>query len=885
MHGREAPDGAAADLADGALEAQRGLAEWNRERDRQARRKVEDKDQAGRKVEEEDEEQECQEHERGRKDIEEAEEGREPKAMATPIGPTKKEREQHELTHVPFRSWCEHCVRGRGRRKVHRRAKKKDKDEELENVTKVYIDFYYNGLREDGGAIADDEEAEIKGDSPGIVLYDDKTKAVASWIMSSKSVTKGGPNDWVPKAISEEISQWGYRNRKVILVSDGEAAVLRLKERITDERDAETVPEESPVGEHQANLAENAVRRVRDQTRSILSQLESDVGGKLKKDADAVQWAVRWAGMLISCYQVGEDGKTPYERIRGRRCKVPIAKFGERVLYKELEDGKADRAKIESAWKSGIWLGIKGRTREHIIGTDQGVIKAFTVRRRPEEEKWSLEEVSSVRGTPGNPRPGRMTMRIPVRVGDQNEPIIDKNYDRSKPRRVYLRKRDFQKHGYTAGCEGCAKLSEGRDRPGWRRPHSEDCVARMLEEMGEDEEGQRRIQDATDRGAREADAIMMESDGEDQDDIEEKRMIEDLFINTSDDEDLEDKREEESSMIMDLSVRWDLSKDGDRKKVMSTIRDSKPKLVVSRSTTNLGFLMEVFRAQSEMGGYFVHEALTTSTTWRLPVIRRVRTQTGVSTAVVSLQRGSRQTRFMSNSFQVIEEMKRKFNEHRNQEKPSTSHRALAEGIRKQSEVDTLRVCRVKVLSTVNHEDIKAPEHEEDSDQAAWDDMSGVPLDPKLVKAARQEEIEYVKKRNVYTKVKRSEVPSGAKVIRVKWVDVNKGDANNLDIRSRLVAMDFKDGDRPELFAGTPPTEALRILCSMAATRDDDQEEEKVIMVNDVRRAYFYAEVTRPVWVELPEEDYTDDDRWEDRVAKLNVSMYGTRDAAMNWDTR
>jgi hypothetical protein len=543
------------------------------------------------------------------------------------------------------------------------------------------------------------------------------------------------------------------------------------------------------------------------------------------------------------------------------------------------------------------------------------------VRRRPEEEKWSLEEVSSVRGTPGNPRPGRMTMRIPVRVGDQNEPIIDKNYDRSKPRRVYLRKRDFQKHGYTAGCEGCAKLSEGRDRPGWRRPHSEDCVARMLEEMGKDEEGQRRIQDATDRGAREADAIMMESDGEDQDDIEEKRMIEDLFIDTSDDEDLEDKREEESSMIMDLSVRWDLSKDGDRKKVMSTIRDSKPKLVVSRSTTNLGFLMEVFRAQSEMGGYFVHEALTTSTTWRLPVIRRVRTQKGVSTAVVSLQRGSRQTRVMSNSFQVIEEMKRQYNEHRNQEEtekrekgrftfvkrlpgapqespkseysstliygatrtpPSTSHRALAEGIRKQSEVDTLRVCRVKVLSTVNHEDIKAPEHEEDSDQAAWDDMSGVPLDPKLVKAARQEEIEYVKKRNVYTKVKRSEVPSGAKVIRVKWVDVNKGDANNLDIRSRLVAMDFKDGDRPELFAGTPPTEALRILCSMAATRDDDQEEEKVIMVNDVRRAYFYAEVTRPVWVELPEEDYTDDDRWEDRVAKLNVSMYGTRDAAMNW---
>ena len=36
---------------------------------------------------------------------------------------------------------------------------------------------------------------------------------------------------------------------------------------------------------------------------------------------------------------------------------------------------------------NGIWLGIKGRTGENIMGTAQGVVKAHTVRRRPAEEK------------------------------------------------------------------------------------------------------------------------------------------------------------------------------------------------------------------------------------------------------------------------------------------------------------------------------------------------------------------------------------------------------------------------------------------------------------------------------------------------------------------
>ena len=83
-----------------------------------------------------------------------------------------------------------------------------------------------------------------------------------------------------------------------------------------------------------------------------------------------------------------------------------------------------------------------------------------------------------------------------------------------------------------------------------------------------------------------------------------------------------------------------------------------------------------------------------------------------------------------------------------------------------------------------------------------------------------------------------------------------------------------------LFAATPPLEALRLLISEAAT--DDFERNKVISIIDVARAFFEAPVQRDVCIELPEEDLTTEDIKQDLVGKLNMSLYGTRDAAANW---
>ena len=35
--------------------------------------------------------------------------------LANPVEPSQAEKEEHEMTHLPFRNWCRHCVRGRGK--------------------------------------------------------------------------------------------------------------------------------------------------------------------------------------------------------------------------------------------------------------------------------------------------------------------------------------------------------------------------------------------------------------------------------------------------------------------------------------------------------------------------------------------------------------------------------------------------------------------------------------------------------------------------------------------------------------------------------------------------------------------------------------------------
>ena len=155
-------------------------------------------------------------------------------------------------------------------------------------------------------------------------------------------------------------------------------------------------------------------------------------------------------------------------------------------------------------------------------------------------------------------------------------------------------------------------------------------------------------------------------------------------------------------------------------------------------------------------------------------------------------------------------------------------------------------------------------------------MTGASLDPGKVREARGEEMTFFRSRNAYTRCPRSAVEEeGGKIIDVRWIDINKGDYDDPNYRSRLVGREFNTHKDDSLYAATPPLEALRLIISHAATiriggwskGGQRRGAHRELMENDVSRAYFYAPATRSLFIELPDED---DEAQGGEVGRLNV---------------
>ena len=91
----------------------------------------------------------------------------------------------------------------------------------------------------------------------------------------------------------------------------------------------------------------------------------------------------------------------------------------------------------------------------------------------------------------------------------------------------------------------------------------------------------------------------------------------------------------------------------------------------------------------------------------------------------------------------------------------------------------------------------------------------------------------------HTPTKHDSSRTRKKPIKLKWIDTNKGDADNPNYRSRFVGKGFNTSEEEGLFAATPPSEGLRYLLSDVASVKAGQEE-RVIMLNDVSCFLRYA---------------------------------------------
>ena len=124
------------------------------------------------------------------------------------------------------------------------------------------------------------------------------------------------------------------------------------------------------------------------------------------------------------------------------------------------------------------------------------------------------------------------------------------------------------------------------------------------------------------------------------------------------------------------------------------------------------------------------------------------------------------------------------------------------------------VCEIE--ERVEHEEVDNNVHGEEEDDNIQHENENE-LNQQEVCSARKEEIGYMQSSTILSIKPISDCweKTGKAPVTARWVDVQKAEG----VRSRLVARDFKGGDkdRDDLFAATPSLESKRLLISRAAT--------------------------------------------------------------------
>ena len=263
----------------------------------------------------------------------ENEEAQKAKPMRDPGAPTQAEIDAHNVTHLPFRAWCPACVAGKSRDRPHRKAEV----DESKGVPQIVFDYCF--MAGEG----DEETVAIQ------VAKDRKYRMIFAHMVPRKGlISMHGAEEMI-----KDIAKLGHR--EVILKSDNEPALRSVQEEVKRRREDPTILENSPVGDSRSNgAAERAVQAVGEQVRVLRKAFEERVGYRLVAGHPVLAWLIEHAGDLLSKYVVGDDGRTAYERWKGKKYDKEMAEFGEKVHYRYEKKGGKDN-KLDVKWGEGFF--------------------------------------------------------------------------------------------------------------------------------------------------------------------------------------------------------------------------------------------------------------------------------------------------------------------------------------------------------------------------------------------------------------------------------------------------------------------------------------------------------------------------------------------------
>ena len=120
----------------------------------------------------------------------------------------------------------------------------------------------------------------------------------------------------------------------MILKSDGEPAIIAVRERLSRYHGGRITPEQPAKGESSSNgKVEEAGKTTRSIAKVFKDMIETNIGEEIQSDSVVMLWLVRWVAMLYSRFKIGTDGKTGYERQKARKYTQEVLPFSEKAMW------------------------------------------------------------------------------------------------------------------------------------------------------------------------------------------------------------------------------------------------------------------------------------------------------------------------------------------------------------------------------------------------------------------------------------------------------------------------------------------------------------------------------------------------------------------------
>ena len=293
---------------------------------------------------------------------EQAGEAQLPRSNKPPRLPTEEERLLHELTHQPYRSWCEVCQHSKGRPAYHKRQPK-----DKESV----IQMDYGFLQDPHLPPGSPQQRKLT-----VLTMLETTTGLSNAILT----TRKGDTTHQRQQIKKWIATNAFANS--ILQTDSEAAILQLGEHVARELGLRF--RASPPHSHQSN---GAVERIH-------------AGLFLQHSV-----------FILNKYLVKDTGTTAHQNNYHQAYNNPICQFGEAVLAdtRYLVNYKLRQRNLDQKIK-GSWTGKDPTTDEHLIALPPSydnhpsvtgsIYKCRGITRLPRPNMWDTTFLATIHWPP-----------------------------------------------------------------------------------------------------------------------------------------------------------------------------------------------------------------------------------------------------------------------------------------------------------------------------------------------------------------------------------------------------------------------------------------------------------------------------------------------------